>query len=284
MSSGQQMWTMTNILIANLAASDLLISTFAIPRELVEIFTGRRRWLIDGVTGLILCKLVYFFQDISTAVSIQSLVVIANDRYRGEVFPFRPPIVTAKVCKVLIPVIWILAMCLHGPYLYTVRLEMRDNRRYCTFSWAQERYFVFLSVFLIFLPLLVTVTLYSLILLELKARKVKGSGEQAGSQQRRREDAAIAKRILIIVLIFVFCTTPLIVLGLVYYFAWNWQLPRGMDVLFSATKFIFYSNASLNPCVYIILSERYRRGFKEIANCLYPLRNSTNDIVAMNVL
>ena len=72
-SRSRLMWTSTNVLIANVAASDLLLSVFAVPRELVEIFIGPRRWLLDGPTGLILCKLVYFFQDISTAVSIQSL-------------------------------------------------------------------------------------------------------------------------------------------------------------------------------------------------------------------
>jgi len=35
--------TTTNFLIANMAASDLLISVFAAPRELVEISTGPRR-------------------------------------------------------------------------------------------------------------------------------------------------------------------------------------------------------------------------------------------------
>ena len=86
-----RMWTTTNFLIVNMAASDLLISVFAIPREFVFTFTGPRRWLLDGLTGLIMCKLVYFFQDISTAVSIQSLVVIAIDRQISRSgFPVSP--------------------------------------------------------------------------------------------------------------------------------------------------------------------------------------------------
>ena len=147
-----RMWTTTNFLIANMAASDLLMSVFAIPRELVEIFTGPRRWLLDGLTGLILCKLVYFFQDISVAVSIQSLVVIAIDRYRGVAFPFRPPLITARVCRVIIAITWVVAMCMHSPYFYTARLTMKDNKSYCTFTWepnfdphrTQERYFIFI--------------------------------------------------------------------------------------------------------------------------------------------
>ena len=66
----KRMRTTINYLIANMAASDLLISTFAVPIKLSEIVLGPRRWLIDGILGLISCKLFYFFQDISTAVSL----------------------------------------------------------------------------------------------------------------------------------------------------------------------------------------------------------------------
>ena len=291
-SKNKRMWTTTNYLIANMAASDLLISTFAVPRELVETFAGARRWLLDGLIGLALCKLVYFFQDISTAVSIQSLVVMAIDRYRGVVFPFRPPIITPKVCSVIIPIIWIVAMCLHGTYFYTVRLQvMQDNQLYCTFSWApkfdeqrtQESYFIFISVFLIFLPLSVILTLYALILIELHKRKLNENGASPIRRQREKEDATIVKRILIIVFLFLFCITPITVSALLLYFVWDWHLPCGMDKLFSAAKFIFYSNASLNPCVYIVLSERYRRGLKDLAKWLFPKRENTND-TEMNML
>ena len=290
-SKNKSMWTTTNFLIANMAASDLLISVFAVPRELVEIFTGPKRWLLHGLTGLILCKLVYFFQDISAAVSIQSLVVIAIDRYRGVVFPFRPPIITSKVCKVIIPIIWIVAMCLHGSYFYTTRLVMQsDNRWYCTFSWApefdeqqtQEQYFVVVSVFLIFLPLCVILTLYALILKELKKRSVTENEASAIRRQRQREDAAIVKKILIIVFLFLFCVTPITVSALLYYFVWDWHLACGMDKLFSA-KFIFYSNASLNPCVYILLSERYRHGLKDLANRLHSRQEFGNTTEVLNV-
>ena len=287
-SRNRLMWTSTNVLIANVAASDLLLSVFAVPRELVEIFTGPRRWLLDGLTGLILCKLVYFFQDISTAVSIQSLVVIAIDRYRGVVFPFRTPLITTRVLKVLIPIIWIVAMCIHGPYFYTVRLVVQDNKWYCTFSWApkfderrtQKRYFVFLSIFLIFLPLCIILTLYTLIVRELKRRRVSCNDTGAIDMRRRRqrEDAAIMKRVLIIVFLFILCMIPITVSAFFLYFVWNGHEPCGMNQLFAAAKFIFYSNASVNPCVYVTLSERYRRVLKDLTKCLWSKRGHTNAI------
>ena len=43
-----RMRTTVNCLIANMAASDLLISTVAVPMKLCEIAIGPRRWLIEG--------------------------------------------------------------------------------------------------------------------------------------------------------------------------------------------------------------------------------------------
>ena len=289
-SKNKRMWSTTNYLIANMAASDLLISAFAVPRELVQIFTGPQRWLLDGLTGVISCKFVYFFQDISTAVSIQSLVVIAFDRYRGVVFPFRPPIITSKVCKVIIPIIWIVAMSLHGTYFYTARLAMRDNKWYCMFSWApkfeertQEGYFLFLSVILIFLPLCVILTLYALIVVEVKKRDLAENVASELRRHRQRENTAIVNKVLIIVFLFVLCITPITVLGLIFYFSWDWRLACGKDKLFTAAKFIFYSNASLNPWVYIILNEKYRQGLKSLVSCLFYKRSNSNDL-EMNML
>lgn len=62
------------------------------------------------------------------------------------------------------------------------------------------------------------------------------------------------------------------------YFVWDHHEPCGMDKLFAAAKFIFYSNASLNPCVYVTLSERYRRVLKDLTKGLCSKRVHTNVI------
>ena len=290
-SKNKRMRTTTNYLIVNMAASDLLISAFAVPRELSEIHTGPRRWLLDGLAGSILCKLAYVFQDISTAVSIQSLVVMAVDRYHGVVFPFRPPIATSKVCKIVIPVIWTVAIGVHGVYFYTVRLMVEGNETYCVFSWAskleerqtQENYFIFISVFLILLPLCVIFSLYALIVIELKKGQHAGSSASVLSNQRRREDGAVMKNILCIVFLFILCITPVTIAALLLYFLWDWHIPCGIDKLFQAAKFIFYSKASLNPCVYFALNDKYRKGLKDLFRRNRSLAENRNDL-PMNVL
>ena len=274
-SKNKRMQTTTNYLIANMAASDLLISAFAVPRELAQIFAGPEIWLLDGLVGSISCKLVYFLQDISTAVSIQSLVAIAVDRYQGVAFPFRPPVITSKICKVIIVLIWMVAMGLHGTYFYTARLVKTDQKWSCTFRWApkfeeqtQERYFLFVSVFLIFLPLSAILTLYGLIVIELKKKDPDEYGTSRIRRQRQKENRAIVKKILIIVFLFILCIIPVTVLGLVHYFLWDGRGTCATSKLFTAAKFLFYSNASLNPWVYIMLNEKYRKGLKVLVKVI----------------
>jgi len=289
-SKNKRMQTTTNYLIVNMAASDLLISAFAVPRELTELYTGFRRWLVNGLAGLILCKLVYVFQDISSAVSIQSLVVMAIDRYHGVVFPFRLPISKSKVCKVVIPGIWTVAIGVHGVYFYTVRLMVQDNKTYCTFSWApkfderqtQENYFIFILVCLILLPLCVIFALYALIVLELKKRQRAGSSASVLSNQRRREDGSVMKKILCIVFLFILCITPVTIAALLYYFVWDWNIPCGMDKLFQTTKLLFYSNTALNPCLYFTLNNKYRKGLRDLFRRCLSCEENTNDL-PMNV-
>ena len=75
----KRMRTVTNYLIVNMAVSDLLISAFAVPRELTEIYAGPRRWLLDGLVGLILCKLLIKFLillPLCVIFSLYALIVL----------------------------------------------------------------------------------------------------------------------------------------------------------------------------------------------------------------
>ena len=98
-----------------------------IARTITQIFVGYQGWLIDGLSGAILFKVVYFFQEISTAFSIQSIVVITLDRYIGVVEPFRKPFITPKRLKFVIALIWLISMGLHGIYFYIARLKMLNG-------------------------------------------------------------------------------------------------------------------------------------------------------------
>lgn len=270
----KRMRTTTNNLIANMAISDLLFPLFAVPRETAQIFIGQSRWLVEGIGGEILCKIVNFSQDISTAVSILSLVVIAFDRFYAVKFPFKPAIITSKMCRVIISFIWIIALGIHSPYFYTFRLKMIKNDTYCMNEWepafdsisTQKVYFLIIFVVLISFPIAVITILYTAIAVEVW--KQKGPVERSCRERQRREyeNRKVLKQVVTVVVVFVSCITPITIFGCLVHFVWDLHLPPEIDGLnFKfCVLFIVHSNAAISPCIYFIFNKNYRKGFKEL--------------------
>ena len=67
------------MLIANMAMSDLLFPIFLTPVRLTGLHVTS--WPIGGNLGQALCKVHPFLTDVSTLVSIQSLVLITAERF-----------------------------------------------------------------------------------------------------------------------------------------------------------------------------------------------------------
>lgn len=268
----KRMQTTINYLIANMAVSDLLIPTIAVPMKLCEIMVVPRRWLIDGIVGLILCKALYFIRDISTAVSILSLVVIAVDRYRGIVFPFHPPIISLKLCKIIIALIWLASMALLGVYFYAFRLVSYNKRTNCDFSWAPdsvhrrtEQYITAVFVLIIVLPFCIITFLYSRIIWSLrKEESTRGVSSTTSRRQRYKENTKVFKNICAIVVAFALCVLPTYIYAMLYYFVWKWKMPCNMKQFGFTVHFVLYSNAAISPVIFYVFNHRYREGLKDI--------------------
>ena len=86
----------TNFFIVNMAISDLLLSIFLFPWILTGLYVDSG--LNSGPLGQALCKLRHFLPYASLTVSIQSLVLIAVDRFGAVVFPLRSPFISSKLC------------------------------------------------------------------------------------------------------------------------------------------------------------------------------------------
>ena len=102
-----------NFLIINMAMSDMLFPIFLIPQQLTALYIDS--WLISGPLGQVFCKLLPFFQNVSLMVSIQSLVLIAVDRFGAVVFPLRSSLISSKLCPFFILATWIVAMAISCP-------------------------------------------------------------------------------------------------------------------------------------------------------------------------
>ena len=271
----KRMKTITNYLIANMAVSDILITVLAVPRKITERLLGPRRWLIDGLLGSVLCKSVFFFQDITIGVSILSLSAIAIDRYRGIVFPLREQFgKPAKLCKIIVPAIWLISMGLQAIYFYIFRIATVDNKTHCDVSWSpkfdqnksQEAHFILTFVCLIAIPACVVTFLYSAVIVNLRrSRHTRGQGpSRYMMSERLREDKKVVRMIVAILVAFIVCVTPINVYGIMFYFVWDWKIPCGKENFGFSAFLILYSNASINPCIYFTFNDKYRQGLLTI--------------------
>ena len=158
-----------NFFIVNMAMSDLLVPIFVIPRWIQSLYIDS--WLIGGPLGQALCKLVIFLPDVSSAVSVQSMVLIAVDRFGAVVFPLRSPLISSKLCPFFILATWIVAIAVNSPYLFVRKLVEYAEKLVCEQHWNEvfgesssfENYVVSYIVVFFFNPLVLITIVYIII-------------------------------------------------------------------------------------------------------------------------
>ena len=260
-----------NFLIVNMAISDLLLPVFVIPAEIQSLHTDRSidSWLIGGPLGQISCKLYYLLAAVSSAVSIQSLVLIAVDRFGAVVYPLSFPHIRSKLCPFFILATWIIAMASYSPYLFAVKLVDYQGGLACRLRWneafgeylAVENYFASLVVVICFIPLVIIAILYIIIYLKLKSYKIPGEHSVIAGQQRQQRERNVLKMAIAIVVGFAVCFLPLSIVLFLYYFASNrFQYVFSVQV----TVVIARANCATNPCICFLFSRSYREGLKNL--------------------
>ena len=229
-------------------------------------------WLINGPLGQALCKLTYFLPDVCIAVSIQSLVLIAVGRFGAVVFPLRPPLISSKRCPFLILATWIVAMALHSPYLFGLKLAEIHGGLYCRWHWKEvfgessslENYFLSLYVACAFVPFLLIAILYIIIFLKLKSQRSPGEQSVNVGHQRQQRERNVLKMAIAIVLGFAVCWLPFAIGEfIITKFAWVLQ-SCSFRSFFTVILLIARANCAINPCICFIFSRNYREGLKTL--------------------
>ena len=259
-----------NFLIVNMAMSDLLFSIFWIPQNIQMLYINS--WLIGGPLGQALCKLVNFFRDVSMAVSIQSLVLIAVDRFGAVVFPLRsPPLISSKRCPFFILATWIIAMAVHSPKLFALKLVEYPVRLVCTLRWKEvfgessssENYFLPLLIISLLIPLVLIAILYIIIYIKLKSQRIPGEQSANAAQQRQQRERNVLKMAIAIVLGFAVCWLPYAIFLFLAFFGPDiWSC--GLNYFFSVAMVMYCANCAINPCICFIFSRNYREGLKTL--------------------
>ena len=192
-----------------MAMSDLLYSIFWLPWRLSLMHT--KSWLIGGQFGDTLCKLVPFFGDVPMIVSVQNLVLIAVDRFGAVVFPLRSPLIRSKLCPFFISATWIVAAAFISPHLFTYQLVEYSGEILCEMRWTKAfgesssvaDYILKATILFTYIPVMVLVLLYSIIIIKLKTQAHPGEQSANIQQQRNKRNRNVLNMSIAIVLVFV---------------------------------------------------------------------------------
>ena len=268
--------TPINILIVNMAISDLLFSIIRFPAHFVRLNTASH-WLISGPFGQALCRLKYFVNDVSIAVSIQSLVLIAVDRFVAVVFPLRPSLISSKQCRLSILVIWIVAMVVSCPNLTTWKFVENPEGLVCRREWKDKfiesssiknDILVTIIVF-IYVPLVLIAILYFSIAVRIKSQKIPGEPSVNARKQRLKRERSVLKMSVAIVFVFAVCWLPFSIVFLLFLFSSDSAMMSSCAFQYPThiAFFLARSYCAVNPCICFIFSGNYRQGLKNLLGC-----------------
>ena len=264
-----------NMLIANMAMSDLLYPIFLFPVRLAEAHVGS--WPIGGTLGQALCKIYPFLTDASSSVSIQSLVLITVDRFVAVVVPLRSSLVSRKRCLFFIVASWIVAMAVHSPYLVAYKLGKYPERLMCKGLWQEAfggntypNYILAVAIVFFYIPFVLLVILYSDILIKLKNQVHPGEQSANAEQQRTRRNRNVLKMAITIVVVFFICWIPFISNAIIE----NFSAPDSLifsscsfHIYRTVTFFMAFANCAINPIICLILNSNYRQALKRLVSC-----------------
>lgn len=272
-----RMRTVTNYFIVNVSLADLLTTLFNMLPTLFWIIQGVDVWYIGGTFGEALCKLFQFFQLVSISCSVLSMAAIAFDRFFAIFRPLKRTI-SFPCAKKIIVAIWLASIVFSCPNLYVLRLQEIDGVVYCVEKWSPLfdeassplAYTIALFIGLYALPLLIIGIIYTTVIIRLWSRTTPGQNSITNRSNRERTNKKVLKMLITVVVVFGVCWLPLYVrmfLLFSYPARYLCGLPYHLDFI---TLYFGHANSAVNPYIYVIFNENFRKGFKAVIMKRHP--------------
>uniref|UniRef100_A0A8L8JIW5 G_PROTEIN_RECEP_F1_2 domain-containing protein n=1 Tax=Heligmosomoides polygyrus TaxID=6339 RepID=A0A8L8JIW5_HELPZ len=261
-----------------LAVSDLMFLLLCVPFTAIDY--ALPVWIFPEWT----CSMINFFQHISAYCSVWTLTLMALDRYLAVVYPvdsltLRSPkntIIALVVVYTIIVATQIPVGLMHGIYTYDFIIEERSTcaivsiaTNNATLVFART-YFITFNVFGYILPLGISVVLYWRMLRRLWDTPRPGHSNAINGSIRSRPETRRAKRkvtrlVLCVLVIWAVCWLPLnvcfFVSGLSYPETLVMKGGVIMVIVQISSQVLAYTNSCLNPILYALMSENFRKGF-----------------------
>ncbi|XP_072362852.1 prokineticin receptor 1b [Scyliorhinus torazame] len=266
----KQLRNLTNLLIANLAISDLLVAVVCCPFEFDYYVVKQLSW----EHGHTLCASVNYLRTVSLYVSTNALLAIATDRYLAIVHPLKPRM-KYQTAYLLIGVVWVASLLMAFPSAYftaetTIPHTRTQNKIFCGQIWPAEQqvsyksYFLFIFVLQFLGPSLSMGLCYAQISRELWFKRVPGfQTEQIRKRLRCRRKTVLV--LMSILTVYILCWAPYYSFTIVRDFYPTLVLKQKHYLtVFYMVECIAMSNSMINTMFFVTVKNNTMKYFKKM--------------------
>ena len=278
--------TVTNLFIANLALTHLLIGLFCIPIVLVSDYL-----LSDWPFGAFMCKFTSFIQSVIVVCTVYTLIAMSVDRYIAIIHPLNTKL-TRKQCRILIAGLWTFSIIFSLPIFIDMGINhtcfFRDSDHRIEYSQTkcepiglplslQEGYNVATMTIIYLIPLCLLTFIYIRLGWQLHQNRAPGEAHSERDAKLKHSKKKVIKMCFTIVFLFGVCWFPIQLYTNLSHTYWDKILaPEYAPHVYFTVHLMAMSNSCLNPVIYGVMSSKFRQGYLHYWNYVISCCGSFN--------
>ncbi|CAF0720920.1 unnamed protein product [Adineta steineri] len=263
--------TVTNLFIANLAVTDLLIGLFCIPIVLISDYL-----LSDWPFGTFMCKFTSFAQSVFVVCTVYTLIAMSVDRYIAIIHPLNQKL-TRKQCRILIGLLWTFALVFSSPIFIDMHIRHtcfhRDSNNETEYTQTlcetiglppklQTAYNVATITIIYLIPLCVLTIIYIRLGWQLHQTRAPGEAHSERDAKIKKSKKKVIKMCFVVVIMFGVCWFPMqLYTNILHSYLDAIFHQEYVPHVYFAFHLMAMSNSCVNPAIYGVMSSNFRAGY-----------------------